>query len=173
MENQIPQIEFDTSDVLNALLHQRQSLQHLATQENLDRLRGEMQANFNTHERKISAIDLTLTQFNRSFTGIDQRFDQSDKRFGQIDSRFEQIDRRFEQIDRRFEQVDQRFEQVDQRFEQVNQRFEQVDKQFKQVDKRFDKLEGKFDRLQWFIVAAALVIIFKDHIVKTALAIAS
>lgn len=45
-------------------------------------------------------------------------------------------------------------------------RFEQVDKRFEQVDKRFDKLESKFDRVQWFIVAAALGLIFKERIAR-------
>ncbi|EQC1804220.1 hypothetical protein ACY2UF_004207 [Escherichia coli] len=34
------------------------------------------------------------------------------------------------------------------------------------VDKRLDKLETKFDRIQWFIVAAALALIFKDYIFR-------
>lgn len=94
-------VEFSTSDVLNALLHRGQNLQHLATQESVDNLRRENEV------------------------------------------RFDQIDKRFEQIDKRFEQV----------------------------DKRFDKLESKFDRLQWFIVAAALALIFKDYLFKVAAAL--
>ena len=115
-------VEFSTSDVLNALLHRGQNMQHLATQESVDNLRRESEANFN-------------------------------------------------QVNRRFEQVDRRFEQVDRRFEQVDKHFEQVDKRFEQVDKRFDKLESKLDRLQWFIVAAALALIFKDYLFNAATAL--
>jgi len=103
-------IELSTSDVVNALLHAKQSEHHYATQESVDNLK-------------------------------------------------EQINVRFEQVDKRFEQVDKRFEQVDKRFEQVDKRFEQVDKSIFQVDK-------KLDRLQWFIVAACLVVVFKDNILN-------
>ncbi|MER2473000.1 hypothetical protein [Photorhabdus laumondii] len=98
-------IEFNTSDVLNALLHRGQNMQHLATQESVDNLRRETEVNF-----------------------------------ASLDKRFESIDKRFESIDKRFESI----------------------------DKRFDKLEGKFDRLQWFIVAAALALLFKEYIFKAA-----
>ncbi|WP_323835716.1 hypothetical protein [Photorhabdus africana] len=91
-------IEFNTSDVLNALLHRGQNMQHLATQESVDNLRRETEVNF------------------------------------------ESIDKRFDVMDKRFESI----------------------------DKRFDKLEGKFDRLQWFIVAAALALLFKEYIFKAA-----
>ncbi|OWO85551.1 hypothetical protein B5C26_02245 [Photorhabdus luminescens] len=91
-------IEFSTGDVLNALLHRGQNMQHLATQESVDNLRRETEANFAS----------------------------------------------------------------------LNKRFESIDKRFESVDKRFDKLEGKFDRLQWFIVAAALALLFKDYIFKAA-----
>ncbi|UIA90052.1 hypothetical protein LU631_09760 [Erwinia tracheiphila] len=95
-------VEFSTSDILNALLHRGQNMQHLATQESVDNLRRESEANFN----------------------------------------------------------------------QISKRFEQVDKRFEQADKRFDKLESKLDRLQWFIVAAALALIFKDYLFKAAAALA-
>jgi len=96
-------IELSTSDVVNALLHAKQSEHHYATQESVDNLK--------------------------------------------------------EQMNVRFEQVNRRFEQVDKRFEQVDKRFEQVDKSIFQVDK-------KLDRLQWFIVAACLVVVFKDNILS-------
>jgi len=103
-------IELSTSDVVNALLHAKQSEHHYATQESVDNLK-------------------------------------------------EQMNVRFQKVDNSFEQVDKRFEQVDKRFEQVDKRFEQVDKSILQLDK-------KLDRLQWFIVAACLVVIFKDNILK-------
>ncbi|MCC8374468.1 MULTISPECIES: hypothetical protein [Photorhabdus] len=112
-------IEFNTSDVLNALLHRGQNMQHLATQENVDNLRRETEVNF-----------------------------------ASLDKRFESIDKQFELIDRRFESIDKRFDVMDKRIESI--------------DKRFDKLEGKFDRLQWFIVAAALALLFKEYIFKAA-----
>ncbi|MCW7549041.1 hypothetical protein OO184_14125 [Photorhabdus sp. APURE] len=112
-------IEFSTSDVLNALLHRGQNMQHLATQESVDNLRRETEANF------VS-------------------------------------------LDKRFESIDKRFESVDKRFELIDRRFESLDKRLDVMDKRFDKLEGKFDRLQWFIVAAALALLFKDYIFKAA-----
>lgn len=86
-------IEFSTSDVLNALLHRQQNMQHLATQESVDNLRRE------------------------------------------IDTRLNVIDKR-------------------------------LDKMEQETERRFNKLETKFDRLQWFIVAAALALIFKDYIFR-------
>ncbi|EIK7909072.1 TPA: hypothetical protein SAQ55_004705 [Escherichia coli] len=86
-------IEFSTSDVLNALLHRQQNMQHLATQESVDNLRREMDARLNV-------------------------------------------------IDKRLDKMEQ------------------------ETERRFNKLETKFDRLQWFIVAAALALIFKDYIFR-------
>ncbi|MXE58638.1 hypothetical protein [Escherichia coli] len=100
-------IEFSTSDVLNALLHRQQNMQHLATQENVDNLRRE----------------------------IDSRFNSSQ-------------------------------DNVDNLRREVDSRFNSLQNQLVSVDKRLDKLEIKFDRLQWFIVAAALALIFKDYIFR-------
>ncbi|AWK42518.1 hypothetical protein GPY51_01375 [Photorhabdus laumondii subsp. laumondii] len=119
-------IEFNTSDVLNALLHRGQNMQHLATQESVDNLRRETEVNFAS------------------------------------------LDKCFESIDKRFESVEKRFELIDRRFESIDKRFDVMDKRFESIDKRFDKLEGKFDRLQWFIVAAALALLFKEYIFKAA-----
>ncbi|WP_339056511.1 hypothetical protein [Candidatus Regiella endosymbiont of Tuberolachnus salignus] len=80
-----------------------------------------------------------------------------------MDAGFEKTDAQIASVRK---DMDVRFEQVDMRFEQVDKRFEQVDKRFEQVDKRFDKLESKFDRVQWFIVAAALGLIFKEQIAR-------
>ncbi|MGV3345631.1 hypothetical protein ACGVWS_07750 [Enterobacteriaceae bacterium LUAb1] len=117
MSDEDKKVEFSTSDVLNALLHRGQNLQHLATQESVDNLRRETEANFI------------------------------------------QVNRRFESVDKRFESVDKRFEQMDRRFEQI--------------DKRFDKLESKIDRLHWFIVTAALALIFKEYIFRAAATVLS
>ncbi|WP_434524489.1 hypothetical protein [Photorhabdus asymbiotica] len=130
-------IEFNTSDVLNALLHRGQNMQHLATQESVDNLRRENEA---------------------SFASL-----RSD-----IDQRFESVNKQFESVNKQFESVNKQFESVNKQFEVINQRFEFIDKRFESVDKRFDKLEGKFDRLQWFIVAAALALLFKEYIFKAA-----
>ncbi|MEB7740972.1 hypothetical protein NGB58_17200 [Escherichia coli] len=97
-------IEFSTSDVLNALLHKGQSLQHLATQESVENLRRETKEGIDTIRRETK-------------------------------------------------------EGIDTIRRETNVRFEQI-------DKRLDKLETKFDRLQWFIVAAALALIFKDYIFR-------
>jgi len=64
------------------------------------------------------------------------------------------------------ESVDNLKEQMNVRFEQVDKRFEQVDKRFEQVDKNIFQVDKKLDRLQWFIVAACLVVVFKDNILN-------
>jgi len=71
-----------------------------------------------------------------------------------------------ESVDNLKEQMNVRFEQVDKNFEQVDKRFEQVDKRFEQVDKSIFQVDKKLDRLQWFIVAACLVVVFKDNILN-------
>lgn len=97
-------IEFSTSDVLNALLHKGQNLQHLATQESVENLRRETQEGMNAIRRETSA--------------------------------------RFEQIDKRLDRIEQ------------------------ETERRANKLESKFDRLQWFIIAAALALIFKEYLFR-------
>lgn len=69
---------------------------------------------------------------------------------------------------KQFEQHYATQESVDNLRIQMDSQFQQVDRRFEQMDKRFDKLETKFDRLQWFIVAAALGLMFKDVIFKLA-----
>ncbi|GAL10866.1 hypothetical protein JCM19233_1851 [Vibrio astriarenae] len=39
-----------------------------------------------------------------------------------------------------------------------------VNKQFEQVNTQFKHVNNKVDRLQWFIVASALAVIFKEQI---------
>ena len=95
------------ADVLNALLHRHQNMQHLATQESVDNLRREIDSRFNASQENIDNL-------------------------------------------RR----------------EVDSRFNSLQNQLMSVDKRLDKLETKFDRLQWFIVAAALALIFKDYILR-------
>ncbi|MNT70113.1 hypothetical protein D3C72_2084690 [compost metagenome] len=57
-------------------------------------------------------------------------------------------------------------------FDSTNSRISQVEKSISELksdtNRRFDKLDSKLDRLQWFIVAAALAMIFKDQIFKIA-----
>ncbi|NHB91396.1 DUF16 domain-containing protein [Photorhabdus cinerea] len=137
-------IEFSTSDVLNALLHRGQNMQHLATQESVDNLRRESESSFASLR-----------------SDIDQRFES-------VNKQFESVNKQFESVNKQFESVNKQFEVIHQRFESIDKRFESVDKRFESVDKRFDKLEGKFDRLQWSIVAAALALLFKEYIFKAA-----
>lgn len=108
-------IEFSTSDVLNALLHKGQSLQHLATQESVENLRRETKEGMDTIRRETKEG---------------------------VDSIRRETSARFEQIDKRLDRMEQ------------------------ETERRFNKMENKFDRLQWFIVAAALALIFKDYIFR-------
>ena len=81
-------IELSTSDVVNALLHARQSEHHYATQESVDNLKE---------------------QNKQQFEHVDKQFEQVDKQFEQIRHetklQFDQVDKRFEQVDKRFEQM--------------------------------------------------------------------
>ncbi|HAP0140062.1 TPA: hypothetical protein IRQ32_004146 [Escherichia coli] len=119
-------IEFSTSDVLNALLHKGQSLQHLATQESVENLRRETKEGMDTVRREMDA-----------------RMNAVDKR----------LDRMEQETERRFNKLEQ---ETERRFNKLEQ----------ETGQRFNKLETKFDRLQWFIVAAALALIFKDYIFR-------
>ncbi|USS95179.1 hypothetical protein M5J15_11270 [Serratia symbiotica] len=63
-------VEFNTSDVLNALLHRGQNMQHLATQESVDNLRRESEVSFN--------------QVNRRFEQVDKRFDKLENKLDRL-----------------------------------------------------------------------------------------
>jgi len=43
---------------------------------------------------------------------------------------------------------------------------ESVDNLKEQMNVRFEQVDKKLDRLQWFIVAACLVVVFKDNILS-------
>ena len=77
-------IELSTSDVVNALLHARQSEHHYATQESVDNLKD---------QNKV-------------------RFDQVDKQFEQVKQQFAQVDKRFEQVDKRFDLVEKKIDRL-------------------------------------------------------------
>lgn len=76
---------------------------------------------------------------------------------------FEQHYATQESVDNLRVQINEKFSRVDERFVQMEKR---LDKMEADTSRRFDKLETKFDRLQWFIVAAALALIFKDYLFK-------
>ncbi|KAA1188592.1 hypothetical protein [Photorhabdus heterorhabditis] len=88
-------IEFSTSDVLNALLHRGQNMQHLATQESVDNLRRESEFSFASLR-----------------SDIDQRFESVNKQFEIINRRFESIDKRFESVDKRFDKLEGKFDRL-------------------------------------------------------------
>ena len=63
------------------------------------------------------------------------------------------------------EQLDGVRRELNQRIDRVEARIDKVEEK---IDKRFEKMDSKLDRLQWFIVAAALALIFKDYLFKLA-----
>lgn len=82
---------------------------------------------------------------------------------------------------KQFEQHYATQESVDNLKERMNEKFaeqkSEINRRFEQVDKRFDELRAelkadnrhtnsKIDRLQWFIVATALALIFKDYVFR-------
>ncbi|EQB99167.1 hypothetical protein [Photorhabdus temperata] len=100
-------IEFSTSDVLNALLHRGQNMQHLATQESVDNLRRENEASFTSLK---SDINQRFEAMDKEFS---QRFESMDKAFNQ---RFESMDKAFNQ---RFESVDIRLNKLEGKFDRL------------------------------------------------------
>ena len=70
--------------------------------------------------------------------------------------------------------LDKKIDKVEKNLENsisvLDQKIEVQNKRFDAHDKRFDKLEAKFDKLQWFLVAGALVILFKEQILKIIIA---
>ena len=70
-------IELSTSDVVNALLHARQSEHHYATQESVDNLKE---------------------QVNKQFEQVDKRFEQVDKRFEQVDKQLVRVDKKLDRL---------------------------------------------------------------------------
>jgi len=133
-ENMNPN-EFTQKDLMLHLLHVSQ---HTVTREDL-------KDDISTLDKKIDA----------NFVQLDKKIDAN---FVQLDTKINKLE---SNMNKRFEQVDKRFEQVDKRIDSLEV---SMNKRFEQVDKRFDRLELKFDKLQWFIVAGALVILFKEQI---------
>ena len=92
-------IELSTSDVVNALLHARQSEHHYATQESVDNLKDQMNTRFESMQEQMNTrFESMQEQMNTRFESVDQRFEQVDKRFDQIDKRFEQSDKKLDRI---------------------------------------------------------------------------
>ena len=98
------------------------------------------------HLLQVSQHTVTREEVKDDILALDKKMDIS---FANVDKRFEQVDKRFEQVDKRFDSLEK-----------------SIDVRFEQVDKKIDKLDMKFDKLQWFLVAGALVILFKEQILS-------
>lgn len=88
-------IEFNQSDVINALLHAKQSEHHYATQESVDNLKERMNEKFAAQNEKI---DAHARQANERFEQVDKRFEQVDKRFEQVDKRFDKLEGKIDRL---------------------------------------------------------------------------
>jgi hypothetical protein len=67
----------------------------------MEMLRAEMRAGFQSFEKRFDAVDKRLE-------GQDKRFDEVNKRFDDVDNRLEVHDRRFDEIDKRHVTMDER-----------------------------------------------------------------
>ena len=66
-------------------------------------------------------------------------------------------------MDQNEKHLDDKFGALDNKIDKVEANLnERIDK----VDKKIDKLEAKFDKLNWFLIAGALVLLFKEQILK-------
>ncbi|MGR5456217.1 hypothetical protein, partial [Vibrio alfacsensis] len=81
-------IEFSQSDVLNALLHQRNHEQHFATQDSVDNVKEHLARFEQQTDKRFSDVDNTIKEFKIS---VDKRFDNIDKRFDNVDKRFDEL----------------------------------------------------------------------------------
>jgi archaellum component FlaC len=129
----------DVADILMAHLPPV-GWSNVATKDDINLLRAEMNQRFGFVDEKFKQIDSRLDQ-------MDARFDQIDSRLDQMDARFDQIDSRLDQIDARLDRVDSRLDQIDARLDRVDSRLDQIDARLDRVDARFDRLETKIDQL--------------------------
>ncbi|EAR6708260.1 hypothetical protein EWN99_16200 [Salmonella enterica] len=81
-------IEFSTSDVLNALLHRQQNMQHLATQESVDGLRRDMELRFSAAQESVDGLRRDM---GIRLDAINQRFDSVEKRVDRLESKFDRL----------------------------------------------------------------------------------
>jgi len=125
----------------------------------MEMLRAEMRAGFQSVEKRFDAVDKRLE-------GHDKRFDEVDRRFDAVDKRLEGHDKRFDEVDKRFDEVDKRFDEVDKRFHEVDSRFDGVDKRHVTLDARITDEEAA-TRRHIDIVAEGLRESFKIVIDKT------
>ena len=74
----------------------------------MEMLRAEMRAGFQSVEKRFDAVDKRLEGHDKRFDGIDKRLDDVDARLGGHDKRFDEVDRRFDEVDKRLVTMDAR-----------------------------------------------------------------
>jgi predicted nuclease with TOPRIM domain len=84
---------------------------------------------------------------------MDQNEKHSDDKFGALDKKIDKVEAN---LNEKIEALDKKIDKVEANLN------EKIDK----VDKKIDKLEAKFDKLNWFLIAGALVLLFKEQILK-------
>jgi chaperonin cofactor prefoldin len=83
----------------------------------------------------------------------------------------EQLDGVRWELNQRIDRVETRIEKVDEKIEDTRKELSsKIEASEQRMNDKIDgvrkELGGKLDRLQWFIVAAALALIFKDYLFK-------
>ena len=129
--------EFTQKDLM---LHLLQVSQHAVTREEL--------------KEDILQLDSSL---NRK---MDQNERHSDNKFEALDKKIDKVE---ENLNEKIEALDKKIDKVE---ENLNEKIEALDKKIDKVDTKIDKLEAKFDRLNWFLITGALILLFKEQILK-------
>ncbi len=99
-------LNLSKGDLINAVFHYKQVLEHSATQGSVDVLK-----------EQVKNVDRRVSELKES---TDKRFDAVDKR---IDELKESTEKRFDKleasVDARFNDVDKRFDKMDKKFDKV------------------------------------------------------
>jgi len=71
-------------------------------------------------------INLLRVEMNQRFTLVDEKFKQIDARLDRVDSRLDQTDARLNRVDSRLDQIDARLDRVDSRFDRLETKIDQL-----------------------------------------------
>jgi len=71
-------------------------------------------------------INLLRVEMNQRFTLVDEKFKQIDARLDRVDSRLDQTDARLNRVDSRLDQIDARLDRVDSRLDRLETKIDQL-----------------------------------------------
>ena len=97
--------------------------ENLATKDDVEELRGEMQEGFKLlNQRMDSSDERTDNKFAKMDNKIDANANSTNAKLDKMDAKFDKMDAKFDKMDAKFDKNDARFDQIESKFKNLTLR---------------------------------------------------